>query len=356
MLWLDAFLRIGAIMLLSMSAILSVRDRLTWRPAIYIVLVAISVSAMLIASAPEALMPPLAVLWPALIVESASVVFIWWFGLALFRDGFELKWPHWVILAVTVGLRLPQNITQLSDVISYPPILAILCEVVVLGMMVHLAVAIIREGRDDLVTTRRDSRAYFIGALLASVIISSMTSQGAAQGWFPISIEEARIIKSFSVFPLALWFNLWLSQLNLENLSFETEAEIEAVETPIDPRDTQLLTELRSAMEVEKIYREAGLTIRELAEHLNTPEHRLRSLINQGLGYRNFSAFLNSYRIEAVKDQLSDPDKLRIPILTLAMDVGYNSLAPFNRAFRAIEGMTPTAYRQQRLQNETAAP
>jgi hypothetical protein len=35
-----------------------------------------------------------------------------------------------------------------------------------------------------------------------------------------------------------------------------------------------------------------------LAARLDVPEHRLRQAINEGLGYRNFNAFLNRYRIE----------------------------------------------------------
>jgi len=119
-------------------------------------------------------------------------------------------------------------------------------------------------------------------------------------------------------------------------------------ETPgIDPRDRLLLDHLNAAMDTDHIYTEPGLTIRTLAEKLRTPEHRLRVLINQGLGYRNFSAFLNSYRIEAVKAAFHDPENSRIPVLTIAMDVGFNSLAPFNRAFRDSEGMTPSAFRQK---------
>jgi len=114
----------------------------------------------------------------------------------------------------------------------------------------------------------------------------------------------------------------------------------------IDPRDQLLLDDLTTAMEHEKIYREPGLTIRILAETLKTPEHRLRNLINSGLGYRNFSSFLNQYRIEAVKAAFAMPENSRIPVLTIALDNGYNSLAPFNRAFRDIEGITPSAYRR----------
>jgi AraC-like DNA-binding protein len=72
-------------------------------------------------------------------------------------------------------------------------------------------------------------------------------------------------------------------------------------------------------------------------------------LINGHLGYRNFSAFLNSYRIPEAQQILSDPEQVRKPVLTLALELGYGSLGPFNRAFKVATGLTPTEYRQQSL-------
>ena len=77
------------------------------------------------------------------------------------------------------------------------------------------------------------------------------------------------------------------------------------------------------------------------------PEHLLRKLINQGLGYRNFSDFLNHYRIEDAASRLADPSQAHLPILTIALDAGYASLAPFNRAFKEKMEQTPSDYRRQ---------
>ena len=48
-------------------------------------------------------------------------------------------------------------------------------------------------------------------------------------------------------------------------------------------------------------------------------------------------------------DRLADPAQREVPILTIALDAGFGSLGPFNRAFRDAEGMTPSAYRAGRL-------
>lgn len=96
-------------------------------------------------------------------------------------------------------------------------------------------------------------------------------------------------------------------------------------------------------------FTETGLTISMLAEKLNIPEHQLRVLINKHLGFRNFSSFLNSYRLPAAKEQLSDIAKVRVPILTIALSLGYGSIGAFNRAFKSAYNTTPSDYRKSVL-------
>ena len=99
-------------------------------------------------------------------------------------------------------------------------------------------------------------------------------------------------------------------------------------------------------MRIDRAYRQEGLTIGKLAERLGTPEYRLRRLINAGLGQRNFNVYLNSSRIAEAKAALADRGQDAVPILTIVLDAGFNSLGPFNRAFRAETGRTPTDFRR----------
>jgi AraC-like DNA-binding protein len=123
-----------------------------------------------------------------------------------------------------------------------------------------------------------------------------------------------------------------------------------------DPGEPAAIAAIERAMRVERIYRRDGLTIAQLAAHLRMTEHRLRRLINQGLGHRNFNAFLNGWRIGDAKEALHDPAQATVPILTIALDAGFSSLGPFNRAFKAETGMTPTEYRRAGLSSAAPAP
>ena len=97
------------------------------------------------------------------------------------------------------------------------------------------------------------------------------------------------------------------------------------------------------------VYREEGLSVASLAEKVGVPEHQLRKLINGALGFRNFSSFLNARRIEDAKAELANGDNARKQILQIALDLGYGSIAPFNRAFKLATGQTPTEYRKSAL-------
>jgi AraC-like DNA-binding protein len=105
----------------------------------------------------------------------------------------------------------------------------------------------------------------------------------------------------------------------------------------------------------QHVYRDGDLTVGALAAKLAMPEYRLRKLIHEQLGYRNFNALLHDYRIAEACRDLADPTKSSLPILTIALTVGYNSINPFNRAFRDAKRMTPSAYRA-RAQSEDPTP
>jgi AraC-like DNA-binding protein len=140
-------------------------------------------------------------------------------------------------------------------------------------------------------------------------------------------------------------------RLNHEFFELQTSPESatdENSKSQLNVAESILRDKLLALME-ESYFRETGLTIRVLAEKLGYPEHQLRRLINGHLGYRNFSAFLNSYRIAAAKQHLADPERARTPVLTIALDLGYASLGPFNRAFKETTGTTPTEFRRQEL-------
>jgi AraC-like DNA-binding protein/uncharacterized membrane protein YhdT len=123
--------------------------------------------------------------------------------------------------------------------------------------------------------------------------------------------------------------------------------------TPPPPaldRKAALRERLLLAMGGQRMYATESLSLTQLATQLDATPAQLREAINQNLGYRNFNDFLHHYRIDEAAQRLQKQD---LPILSIALDVGYGSIGPFNRAFKQIKGLTPSEFR---LQKPSPAP
>ena len=200
----------------------------------------------------------------------------------------------------------------------------------------------LRDVKGDLVEPRRLFRtavSLVIPAAGAAIAMAEIYQLSA-----PLPVW-ASPVQAAALFLLSLAFAAWTMRVG-DALSAPAAARTEGL--GLRAADQIELTRLKGLIEAGALFSE-GLSIGGLAAQMNVPEHRLRRLINQGLGYRNFSAFLNEFRIEKSAHLLSDPDKARAQIIQIAFDTGYGSLAPFNRAFRDKTGMTPTQYREAKL-------
>lgn len=71
-----------------------------------------------------------------------------------------------------------------------------------------------------------------------------------------------------------------------------------------------------------------------------------RKVINEYEG-KNFSEFVNQYRIAKAKALLADPGYGKEKIASIAYDCGFGNVTSFNLAFKAATQLTPTQYREQ---------
>ncbi len=115
----------------------------------------------------------------------------------------------------------------------------------------------------------------------------------------------------------------------------------------LDEKSASLIMErLLRLMEEKKPYTNSTLTLAQLAAMLSVTSHNLSEVINTRCR-QNFYDFVNRYRVEQVKRNLSDPAKKNLKILTIAFDAGFNSKASFNEVFKALTELTPSEYRRR---------
>ncbi|MDX1909406.1 MAG: helix-turn-helix transcriptional regulator [Bacteroidia bacterium] len=130
----------------------------------------------------------------------------------------------------------------------------------------------------------------------------------------------------------------------LEVLRFEVAAPPPEPPPAVSgPAPSPLIGQIRTYMETERPYLIPGLTLAQLAAQLHLPQAELSRAINET--GQHFNDFVNQYRIEAVKQALTDPRRQHLSLLGVALDCGFNSKATFNRVFRQFTGVAPGAYR-----------
>lgn len=263
-----------------------------------------------------------------------------WLVTEIFLDEARQRRPWLIAAGVTVAASL--------GALAIPG-MGRLCAVLVLVLFAALIWLGLSTAKTDLVEHRRRFRPGFLiaMALLGFVITALDIASGV--------IELPQLVYTMqagAVLALAFAFALWV---------LNPAADLCCDRVPEPPRETSRKAAIDSA-NIEAlnaamaggIWQREGLTIAELGREIGMPEHRLRALINQRLGFRNFPTFINSYRIKAAKAALADPGQARRTILEIAYDSGFASLGPFNKAFRDQTGESPSEYRARVFDSATS--
>ncbi len=155
-------------------------------------------------------------------------------------------------------------------------------------------------------------------------------------------------------FRLSFFYLIALSVFLIFPRAFDLPANADEVADPappaatasarreLAPGDADLLQRIEKLMTLDKLYQEPGFSRRQLAEELGVAEHHVTRLLNVGLD-RTFPEMVNAYRVEEARQLLAGSD---LPVSQIAFDVGFNSLASFNRVFKSATDVSPTAFRE----------
>jgi AraC-like DNA-binding protein len=106
-------------------------------------------------------------------------------------------------------------------------------------------------------------------------------------------------------------------------------------------RMARIAEKLQRAMDQDRLFADASLSLRDLADRIGVSENYISQTLNERLG-RNFFDFVNAARIDAAKPLLREDGKT---VLEVALAVGFNSRSTFNAAFRKHAGSTPSRFR-----------
>lgn len=211
--------------------------------------------------------------------------------------------------------------------------------------LTHIVYITLKDFADDLVTSRRNFKIllsmlaslYFLLVMIFELLLPSVKSLAY------FNIVNATMIVSLTSLIAWLLLTEKLTEAPSNKSSLPTSSANEE-STQIPAIYKSAFNKLNELME-HGFYTQSQLTINVLANEIEIPEHQLRELINKHIGFKNFSEYLNSYRIPEACIRFKDSNQIRTPILTTALDLGYGSIATFNRVFKQETGKTPKEYR-----------
>lgn len=285
---------------------------------------------------------------PVVAICAGNVAVFWLFTRAAFDDSFRLA-PWHALLWLALVIFPVAGLFDAGFATSRPAEVALRLAPVALALLA--LVQTVKDWRGDLVEGRRKLRFFIVAVVVLHSAISAAVDLSLGADRVPPALH---LLNAAALALIAAVIAVALLQADLEGM-FPVAAAAPAQpatapspqDEPVDePIDSALLAELERLMTVERLYRQEGLTIGGLAAKLGLPERRLRHAINRGLGFRNFNEYLNRHRLADAKQALADPSQAEVPILTIALDSGFQSLGPFNRAFKTDTGMTPTEFRK----------
>ena len=368
----DPLFRGAAAALLVFLIIHALFSRLPALPRSLFVTFELSILAYLLCTTPEVGQLPTALWIVALSLCFVAAPLLWLVARTAFEDHFAWKATNTIYLAAawSMGWMATSGVGGVAVGIAQKTLL--------ISFAVASIWTVLKDWQSDLVSRRRRVRAWVACGLAIYVLLvlssellyirSGMPTWLMAVNLVCISSIAEALALAFAWYPLDEWFNPHrlfdtvsmvprhedgssrvdsLAERRLAAARASPNAvpsDLPTLTIPPPPLDRRaaLRERLLGAMREQRAYATEGLTLTQLAASLNATPVQLRETINQHLGYRNFNDFLNHYRVDDASQRLLVQD---LPILTIALDVGYGSLGPFNRAFKQIKGMTPSEFR-----------
>jgi AraC-like DNA-binding protein len=177
--------------------------------------------------------------------------------------------------------------------------------------------------------------------------------------WISNSLFPAPFFTYFSaiVYFLGIFFLAYHSLQQKEIYPFTEPAKqelkeiIEEEETRLAKKQLRLTSlelenekaKLQEQMELKKYYLEDSLSLPKLAEYTQNTPHNLSYIINEGFS-ENFFQFVNRYRVEEAKRLLLSSETVKLNMLGIAYESGFNSKTTFNTTFKKMTGVSPTEF------------
>ena len=278
------------------------------------------------------------------LIDTPSLILIWLLTRLVFEDDVRFGKLEWGVGLLYVAMLAWGRFAE-NGLLLMPMAVSVIIALISFGILLHLIVLLLKGRTNDLIESRRSKRMWLASILGLTVFASIRTSFGgfsmATAPWvFPLSLV--------AILAGLIFATIYVTELKVGERQTSNGQQAE-LGPDLNSRKMKQYQKLLQHMQHEKAFLDPDLTIGRLAKTIGLGEHTLRNLINQCLGYRNYSQFVNGYRITHAKDLLKNSDNFDLPIISVALDSGFKTLSAFNRAFKMQEGVPPSIFRKEAL-------
>ncbi len=133
--------------------------------------------------------------------------------------------------------------------------------------------------------------------------------------------------------------------LNMRSPKKSATPAFSPTEEAFNPKTNMHMEKLTQLLEKDKIYKDPQLSRDLVAEKLGISSGYVSQIVNSASG-RNFSQFINAYRVDEVKKLLCDPAYDDYSFLAIGKEAGFTSKSAFYTTFKKEVGMTPRAFKE----------
>ena len=276
--------------------------------------------------------------------------FLWLFVKEMcYRDfSFQAKYTLHVIPFI-FALPLPYFFPSLQIVLGPSIVISIIYYFFQSFSQLSKYHRVLEQTQSGAIEYRLDWLSYFMAGLLVISFIdfirhfAGFTGQASADGVFYVVVLSS-VLGSVTYLLLRA-----LKQPNIfAGIQCSDEEVLEDRQTPqLKPAsESEQLTfqKISDFVTGKRRYLDPSLSLNQLAKELTISAREISRLVNL-CTQRNFSDFINHFRVLHVCHELKLPSNAKRKLLDILLSSGFNSKSSFNAIFKKEMKMTPTQYR-----------
>ncbi len=262
-------------------------------------------------------------------------------------------WPHFILpLAVFIYLA-PYYFSSSGEKLAsletwfLNPINALILPIVSIGSLIYYTYSVFKQL--DVYQRKSESRILNGKNWLFQIFLAYGLYVGLFIVYLILIFSELSNISSDYIIAFgSATFIYFIGYLGFTKSKLLNGIKVEQTKyqsTTLTPSASQHLYErIQQYLKETKVFTDSELRLAGLADQLSVTPHQLSQVINEHSN-RNFSEFINAYRIEEAKARIAADTRINL----LAIDVGFSNKTSFHLAFKKFVGCSPSQYKEKKI-------